>query len=305
VRSILKALGLTIWGLVAFGLVAIFIFVGYEVALKYRATSSSVDTAKAANNQGRLSLSGPSVGPADSAGGTPDVPHISAFPRAPDATRKLLSGAVQSRQYTSAIEYGRELVDQGSAGPADLSMIAQSYFSISDCPNAQLSAQRAKEAFQKAGREPDEDLRRIDACCVSGGNKPRIVLSSAEKARIDLLLNKSEAAKAESGGPFVRLGELYYGIGQYELAIAALIRGLEKGHVPHLDEAYVYLGRSEQAVGDLDAARNAFAQLKDVPGISPRVLRLWTLYAETQLTASKVASATDAGECRKSGTGGS
>jgi tetratricopeptide (TPR) repeat protein len=304
VRSILKALGLTIWGLIAFGLVAIFIFVGYEVALKYRATSDSVDTEKEANNQASSSLSGPSVEPTDSTGGTTDVPHISALPRTPDATRKLLFGAVQSRQYASVIEYGRELVDEGSAGAADLSMIAQSYFSISDCPNAQLWSQRAKEAFQKAGREPDEDMRRIDACCVSGGNKPRIVLSSAEKTRIDLLLNKSEAAKAESGGPFVRLGELYYGFGQYELAIAALLRGLEKGHVPHLDEAYVYLGRSEQAVGDLDAARNAFAQLKEVPGISPNVLRLWTLYAQTQLSSTKVRSAPDGTECRRAGTGG-
>jgi len=305
VRSILKALGLTIWGVIAIGLLAIFIFVGYEAALKYRASSGPVDTEKAASNQGRLSLPGPSVGPTDSAGGTPDVPHISALPRTPDATRKLLSGAVQSRQYTSAIAYGRELVDEESAGPADLSMIAQSYFSISDCPNAQLWAQRTKEAFQRAGREPDEGLRRIGTCCVSGGNKPRIVLSSAEKVRIDRLLNKTEAAKAESGGPFVRLGELYYGFGEYELAIAAIQRGLSKGQVAHLDEAYVYLGLSEQAVGDLEEARNAFAQLKDVSGISPRVLRLWTLYAETQLTTSKVASATGGGECQKSGASGS
>jgi tetratricopeptide (TPR) repeat protein len=118
-------------------------------------------------------------------------------------------------------------------------------------------------------------------------------------------LNKTEAAKAESGGPFVGLGEVYYGFGEYELAIAAIKRGLSKGQVAHLDEAYVYLGLSEQAVGDLEEARNAFAQLKDVSDISPRVLRLWTLYAETQLTASKVASATGGGECQKSGASGS
>ena len=40
---------------------------------------------------------------------------------------------------------------------------------------------------------------------------------------------------------------------------------------------------AEQAVGDLAEARKAFAKLKNVPGISPRVLLLWTLYAETQL----------------------
>jgi hypothetical protein len=30
--SMLKALGLTIWGLIAFGLLVVFIFVGYEAA---------------------------------------------------------------------------------------------------------------------------------------------------------------------------------------------------------------------------------------------------------------------------------
>jgi hypothetical protein len=39
--SMLKALGLTIWGLIAFGLLVLFIFVGYLAALKYRAPSVS------------------------------------------------------------------------------------------------------------------------------------------------------------------------------------------------------------------------------------------------------------------------
>ena len=33
--------------------------------------------------------------------------------------------------------------------------------------------------------------------------------------------------------------------------------------------------------GNLDDAKKAFAGLKGVPNISPRVLRLWELYAET------------------------
>ncbi len=129
--------------------------------------------------------------------------------------------------------------------------------------------------------EPDEALRRIGTCCVPGRNKPRIILDSAQRSRIDQLLNKTEAAKADTGGPFVRLGELYYGFGEYDLATASIQLGLKKGQIAHLDEAYVYLGRAEHAVGDLEEARSAFDKLKDVPGISPRVLRLWTLYAET------------------------
>jgi tetratricopeptide (TPR) repeat protein len=299
VKSILKALGVTIWGVVAFGLMAIFIFVGYKAALKYRASHDTIVAEKAMTDQAARSAIGAIV-PADR---THDVPVAPALPRSPVATRKLLLGAVQNRQYASAIEYGRELVDGQSAQPADLSMVAQSYFAIGDCANAHILLEKAKEAFQKAGREPDQALGRVAACCGSGREKQRVVLDSAQRVRIDQLLSKTQAAKAETGGPFVRLGELYYGFAEYELAIASIERGLGKGQVAHLDEAYVYLGLSEQAVGDLEEARDAFARLKDVPAISPRVLRLWTLYAETQLSASRLQSATDNRECQKSGVG--
>jgi tetratricopeptide (TPR) repeat protein len=300
VGSILKALGLTIWGLIGFGLLAIFLFVGYEAALRHRASSSSTVNESATNDQLKQSQLGPSVGigAIASKDRTHDVPVSPAAPRTSDTTRKLLS-AIQNRQYDSAVEYGQQLVDGKSTGPTDLSIVAQSYFSVSDCSNAQIWARKAKDAFQRAGMEPDEALRRIAACCVPGRNLPRIVLDPAQKVRIDRLLSKTDAAKSESGGPFVRLGELYYGFGEYELAIASIQLGLSKGQIAHLDEAYVYLGRAEQAVGDFEEARNAFSKLKDVAGISPRVLRLWTLYAETQLSASTAQSASENGECPK------
>jgi tetratricopeptide (TPR) repeat protein len=305
VGSLLKALGLTIWGLIGFGLLVIFLFVGYEAALRYRASSGSIVNESATNGPAKSSQLGPSgVEAAASADRTHDAPIPSGLPRTSDAIRNLLLSAVRNRQYDVAIEYGQQLVDGKSAGPADLTMIALSYLSLNDCANAEIWDLKAKEAFQAAGRAPDEALRRIAACCLSGRDKPRVILDSAQRARIDQLLNRTEAAKADTGGPFVRLGELYYGFGEYELAIAAIQRGLNKGQIPHLDEAYVYLGLSEQRVGDLEEARNAFTKLKDVPGISPRVLRLWTLYAETQLSASKLPAAADSGECQKNGASG-
>ena len=86
---------------------------------------------------------------------------------------------------------------------------------------------------------------------------------------------------SKSGQAYVKLGELYFGFGDYVHAIAAIQRGLEKGQVTHLDDAYVYLGRSQVAVRNIIEARKAFAKLKDVPNISPRVLFLWELYADT------------------------
>jgi tetratricopeptide (TPR) repeat protein len=285
------------WGLIGFGLLGIFIFVGYEVALRYRAPSVSMINENATRDPLKQS-------PFGSAGGTgaiapADLTHDVPFaPRPSDATRKLLSSAVQNHQYDSAIEYGQQLVDGKSAGPADFSLVAQSYFSISDCGNAEIWARKAKDAFQNAALEPDEAIRRIAACCVSGLDKPRVVLDSAQRARIDQLLSKTEAAKADTGGPFIRLGELYYGFGEYELAIASIELGLKKGQIPHLDDAYVYLGRSEKAVGDIEEARNAFNKLKDVPGINPHVLRLWTLYAET-LSAPTSRLGSETRECPK------
>jgi tetratricopeptide (TPR) repeat protein len=298
--SILKGLGLTIWGLIAFGLLAIFMFVGYEAALRYRASSGSVVNERTENEQSNHGQPAPPGGIGSSAR-THDVPNGSLPPRTPEATRKLLLSAAQNRQYESAIEYGQQLVGGNSAGPADLSIIAQSYSSLGDCPNALVWAQQAKDAFHSAGLEPDDTLRRVTMCCGPDRTKPRIVLGSAEKARLDQLLSRTAAAKSDSGGPFVRLGELYYGFGEYELAIASIQNGLEKGQIAHLEDAYVYLGLSEQAVGDLEEAREAFTKLKDVPGISPRILRLWTLYATTQLSGSPSQSASGNAECAKKG----
>jgi tetratricopeptide (TPR) repeat protein len=150
---------------------------------------------------------------------------------------------------------------------------------------------RVQEVVPRAAEETD---------CANGRKMSRIALDAAQRARLARLLDNTEAAKAESGDGFVRLGELYYGFEEYELAIASIERGLEKGHVAHLEDAYVYLGQSEVAIGDLDAARDAFAMLQDVPNISSSVLRLWTLYAE-MLSPNYKSGTTTAAECRKSG----
>jgi TolA-binding protein len=108
--------------------------------------------------------------------------------------------------------------------------------------------------------------------------KPRAEADKKGEAAFD-----AEAAKNPAGELDVKSGEIYYGSGDYQSAVTAISRGIQKGQIKHLDEAYVYLGRSHLALkNDADAA-NAFAHLKTVPSISDRVLRLWTLYAESAL----------------------
>jgi hypothetical protein len=90
-----------------------------------------------------------------------------------------------------------------------------------------------------------------------------------------------EATKNPAGELDVKLGEVYYGLGDYQSAVTAINRGLQKGQVKHLDEGYVYLGRAQMALKNTADAKKAFVGLKTVPNISPRVLKVWELYADT------------------------
>jgi hypothetical protein len=103
----------------------------------------------------------------------------------------------------------------------------------------------------------------------------------AEADRKGLPQQEAEANKSASGELLVKLGEVYYGFGDYQKAADAENAGLQKGQVKHQDEAYVYLGLAEVQLKNTAEAKKAFAKLKDVPNISPRVLKLWTLYAAT------------------------
>ena len=54
---------------------------------------------------------------------------------------------------------------------------------------------------------------------------------------------EAEATKNPAGELDVKLGEVYYGFGDYQKAADAINQGLQKGQIKHQDEAYVYLGR--------------------------------------------------------------
>ena len=290
----LKAMGLTLWGLIAFGLLTLFLFVGYRAATRIRSPSVPVADTRDMNGQTDHSVTAPSgLGAA-----TVKTPPLSGL-NSPNlaATQKLLRNAADEHRYEAAIGYGKEIYDSGLAGPDDLQIVAQSYFSIDDCINALTWVDRATEAFHAAGRETDDSLHRIKRRCASSVANHRVTIDPNHLERVKRLLNSfkeraeidrkslpqlaAEAEMSKSGDLEVKLGELYFGFGDYDKAIAAIQRGLEKGQVTHLDEAYVYLGRSQVAVDNIVEARKAFSKLRNVPNIDPRVLRLWELYAET------------------------
>jgi tetratricopeptide (TPR) repeat protein len=299
--SVLKALGLMIWGLIALGLLALFVLVGYRAAVKFRGPSVPIVDTQSTNDQSNAGLAVTHSESDTVKQTTPDQRNLASAsnPVASEATRVRLRSAADQHQYQTALEFGKQLFDSGSAGPDDLLIIVNAYYSVNDCASALTWIDRANDAFHAAAREPDESLHRIKMRCGLADHDRRTAIRPEHIERTTRLLEmlkeradvdrknlaqlEIDAAKSKSGNRDVKLGELYFGFGDYERAIAAIQRGLEKGDVAHLDDEYVYLGLSEERVNNIAEARRAFARLKEVPNISPRVLRLWELYAETRL----------------------
>ncbi|HMK85723.1 MAG TPA: hypothetical protein VK437_07180 [Steroidobacteraceae bacterium] len=103
----------------------------------------------------------------------------------------------------------------------------------------------------------------------------------ADTDRKNIAQEDAEAQKNAGGELDTKLGEVYYGFGDYQKAVDAISRGLQKGNIKHLDEAYVYLALSQVQLKNTAEAKRSFANLKLVPNISPRVLKLMELYSAT------------------------
>jgi hypothetical protein len=112
----------------------------------------------------------------------------------------------------------------------------------------------------------------------------RLLKSLQDRADADkkgLPQQEAEAGKSASGELSVKLGEVYYGFGDYQKAADAINQGLQKGNIKHQDEAYVYLALADAQLKNYADAKKAIANLKSVPNISPRVVKVWELYGAT------------------------
>jgi tetratricopeptide (TPR) repeat protein len=292
-------------------------------------------------------------------------------------TRTLFGISASTNQYQKTIDYGKQMVDAGTATPDNVAIIAQSYYQLKDCKDASAWADKAIAATRKAGETPKENVYLFKLQCASDSGdtatmdavlvdlirlnnkttywntllrierqdervdrntlmiyrvmyntnamsadtdyiemaqlladaalpgEAETVLEKAmsngalkeeHKERTNRLLTAlkgraeadkkglaqedAEASKSSAGELDVKLGEVYYGFGDYQKAVDAISRGIQKGKIKHLDEAYVYLGLSQAQLKNYAEAKRTFANLKLVPDVSPRVLKLWSLYAE-------------------------
>jgi hypothetical protein len=112
----------------------------------------------------------------------------------------------------------------------------------------------------------------------------RLLKSLQDRADADkkgLPQQEAEAGKSAAGELSVKLGEVYYGFGDYQKAADAVAQGLQKGNIKHQDEAYVYQALAYVQLKNYADAKKAIANLKSVPNIGPRVLKVWELYGST------------------------
>jgi len=112
----------------------------------------------------------------------------------------------------------------------------------------------------------------------------RLLKSLQDRADADkrgLAQQEAEAGKSTAGELGVKLAEVYYGFGDYQKAVDAINQALQKGNIRHVDEAYVYQALADAQLKNFADAKKALANLKNVPNLSPRVLKLWELYAAT------------------------
>jgi protein dithiol oxidoreductase (disulfide-forming) len=291
-------------------------------------------------------------------------------------TRSLFGIAANSGQYQKAIDYGKQMIDNGTANNDVYVIIAQSYYQLKDCKSTVAAADRAIAFEKKQGQTPKENLYQFKLQCASDAGdqaameavlvdlvkltnstkywnpllrierqeerddhntlmiyrimyntnsmnqdtdyiemaqllgdaalpgEAAAVLNKAmssnlmkeeHKERTERLLKslqdradtdkkrlpqeEAEAGKSANGEPSVKLGEVYYGFGDYRKAADAIMDGITRGSVRNLGDAYVYLGLADAQLNDDAGARDAFAILERVPDVSPRILKLWRAYA--------------------------
>jgi tetratricopeptide (TPR) repeat protein len=112
------------------------------------------------------------------------------------------------------------------------------------------------------------------------GNKSGDLLTQANglAMRDDLNALAAEAVKQTNGEVDVKLGESYYTYGQYDKAIAALEKGIQKGGLKDPADAQTTLGIAYLAAGQKDKAVAAFEQASKAQGSAAQVAHAWSLY---------------------------
>ena len=126
-------------------------------------------------------------------------------------------------------------------------------------------------------------LRKGEAAGIFAGTaaerEQRLADLASHQAAADektLAQQESEASAAPNGLAAEKLGEAYASYGQYDKAIAAYQRALQKGGLQHPDDARLHLGIAELASGQKARARASLGGVAGADG-TRELARLWLI----------------------------
>lgn len=166
--------------------------------------------------------------------------------------------------------YLRLMHDRGLMGTNEYIEMAELALAVN---NPGIAAAYLDEGFSNgklgAGEQKDREIKlRNLAKQQSAEDLP--TLPSLEK----------EALGKATGEALVKIGEAYLGHGQYQNAINALSKGLQKGGIKNQDEVHINIGIANLALNKNEEAIKSF---KAVPANSKLALmsRLWAIHANT------------------------
>lgn len=92
--------------------------------------------------------------------------------------------------------------------------------------------------------------------------------------------SEKDAAAAPTGNAYLRIGAAYLGYGQNDRALAAIIKGIDKGNLKSTDEARLLLGIAKLRTKNATEAERDFDKVSMSSNMAyARLGRLWALHA--------------------------
>jgi tetratricopeptide (TPR) repeat protein len=275
-RALLNSLGLTIWSSIAIVLAVGLALVGYRVSVNMKDSPATPDGATV-----RIA----SIAPSPYLSVTPSLERVAPLMHGQKFSRVI---EPQMRAAEAALQAGRwqDVLDNAQTAEHKQGITIFDTKTINHFKAyAHLQLHNSSAALT--------DFERVLATGAATPEETALISRTVStlQARVEPDKNilplpeatgpPEVAAPSPAGQPPQRVALSSESREANQQAVEAITRGLRKGSIAHLDEAYVYLGLAEQKLGNIAEARRAFAQLKSVPNISPRILKLWTLYADT------------------------
>jgi tetratricopeptide (TPR) repeat protein len=299
-RALLNSLGLTLWSSIAIVLGVGLVLVGYRISLSRKDSPPTVSRSAPSMASAPPAAFSSAEPPLDS---TTRAMHGQKFSGVVEPEIGAAEAALQAGHWQEALDDAQTAEGKQGITVFDTKKInhvkAYAHIQLHDYSAALTDFERVLATGIATPEETATISKTVSALQAHAeSDRDALTRQETESQQQENPQQEAQSNDSRGGNLDLKLGELYYGFGDYQKAVDAITRGLRKHPVAHLDEAYVYLGLAEQKLDNIAEALRAFARLKSVPNVSPRILRLWTLYADTlankALTADAVRAPTQA-----------